>query len=336
MTKRISVGIIILISILIIGVKIEKQSPQKPIEPLPQINIATMPHSFSGYTIFLASKKSYFKDQGLDVTLIKTFSNGMATLNALSTGKAQIAASSETPFINSILKGALLYTIAITISADDHLAIVARKDSNILNPKDLKNKRIGVTIGSNGEYFLDMVLSLNGLSRENIQTLNLKPLQMVEKILSKEVDAITTWNPQKFKAVKELGENAVTFNADNLYSPLFIVATTQKFATSNPEIIKKILKALLSATLFIKNNPDEAHKIVANEIMTDANLLSKLAASYNFKLSLEQSFLTTLENQAFWALERKHRSVEEMPNFLNYIYSEALEEINPGSVTIIR
>jgi ABC-type nitrate/sulfonate/bicarbonate transport system substrate-binding protein len=334
-SKRIGIGIIILIIIILI-IGIGNQSPRKPIEPLPQINIATMPHSFSGYTIFLASKKGYFKDQGLDVTLIKTFPHGMATLNALDTGEAQIAASSETPFINSILKGSKLFIIATTITADEHLAIVARKDSLILNPKDLKNKRIGVTIGSNGEYFLDMVLNLNDLSRENIQLLNLKPNQMVETLLAKEVDAIATWNPQKTKAIKELGKNAVTFNAQNLYSPLFIVATTQDFATSNPEIIKKILKALLSATQFIETNPDESHKIVAKQIMTDPNLLNELTASYHFKLSLEQSFLTTLENQAYWALKGNYGSGKEMPNFLNYIYPEALYEINPGSVTIIR
>jgi ABC-type nitrate/sulfonate/bicarbonate transport system substrate-binding protein len=174
------------------------------------------------------------------------------------------------------------------------------------------------------------------LSRENIQLLNLKPNQMVETLLAKEVDAIATWNPQKTKAIKELGKNAVTFNAENLYSPLFIVATTQDFATSNPEIIKKILKALLSATQFIETNPDESHKIVAKQIMTDAKLLNELTASYHFKLSLEQSFLTTLENQAYWALKGKYGPGKKMPNFLNYIYPEALYEINPGSVTIIR
>lgn len=336
MSKRMSIGLIILISMTLIGINLSIHSPEKPSGPLPQINIATMAHSFSGYTIFLAKEKGYFKDQGLDVRLIRTFPHGMATLNALSTGEAQIAASSETPFINSILMGAQLYTIATTITADEHLAIIARKDSQILTPKNLKNKTIGVTMGSNGEYFLDMVLSLNGLSRENIQILNLKPNQMVEKLLAKEVDAIATWNPQKFKAMKTLGKNAVIFNAENLYSPLFIVATTQNFAKHNPEIIKKILKALLSATQFIKNNPHESHKIVAKEIMTDANLLNELTATYHFKLSLDQSFLTTLENQAYWALERNHDSGKEMPNFLDFIYLDALEEINPQNVTIIR
>jgi ABC-type nitrate/sulfonate/bicarbonate transport system substrate-binding protein len=28
-----------------------------------------MPYSFTGYSIFLASEKGYFKEQGLDVTL---------------------------------------------------------------------------------------------------------------------------------------------------------------------------------------------------------------------------------------------------------------------------
>ncbi len=338
MSKRIYIGIAVITGIIIMGIFIQFAgiSNRSASMPLQTLDIATMPHSFTGYTIFLAYNKGYFKSQGLDVHLKKTYPHGMATLKALTDGEVQIAASSETPFMNSILKGAKLSVIATTITADEHLAIIARKDSGILAPKDLKNKSIGVTMGSNGEYFLDIVLNLNNLSREDIRTVNLEPGQMVEKLMAKGVDAIATWNPQKVEAIKALGKDGVIFDAEGLYSPLFIIATTQAFARSNPEIIKKVLRALLSASRFIEENPDESHMIVAGDIKTVPDLLKKMTATYHFKLSLDQSFLTTLENQAAWSLKQKSGASSGIPDFLDFIYFNALEEIDPDSVTIIR
>ncbi|MBU0994476.1 MAG: hypothetical protein KJ737_18440 [Proteobacteria bacterium] len=50
------------------------------------------------------------------------------------------------------------------IEADCLLERIGINDRSIEKPIDRNGKKIGVTIGSNGEYFLDMVLTLNSLS----------------------------------------------------------------------------------------------------------------------------------------------------------------------------
>lgn len=309
------------------------QSPDPHVELIP-LRIAAMPHSFAGYTVFLAARQGFFRDQGLDVALVKSFSSGMATLNALAQGQSQFAVSSETPFINSVLAGQRLYCAAITITAEDHLAVVGRKDRGIKLAGDLRGKRIGVTIGSNGEYFLDMVLNLNGGVRQQVEIVGLKPSEMVEHLTTGKVDAVATWNPVKLKAVQELGKNAVIFTADGMYSPAFILSTTQSFASANPETLVRVVRALFHATEFINADKNRSHRIIAEEMQTEPGLLNQLAASYTFKVSLDQSFLTTLENQAYWALRRTGGS--RIPDFLDYIYLDALEKTDPGAVTIIR
>lgn len=338
MPNRLIIGGLALIIIIAMGLgtRVPKKTKAPLIGQYQKINIAIMPYSFTGYTIFLAHNKGYFKAQGLEVTLKESYAHGMATINAVIKGEVQIAASSETPFMNSVLKGDKIYIIATTITANNHLAIIARKDKGIMTPGDLKNKTIGVTMGSNGEYFLDMVLQLNGLSQGDIKRINVQPAQMVEKLENAEMDAITTWNPQKFKAQKAMGKNGVTFDADELYSPLFVVVASQDYVKSNPEIIKKVVKALYEASKFIIKNPNESYEIVAKEIQADAETIKEYAATYHFRLSLEQSLITTLENQTHWALKDKLKIMGKMPNFLHSIYVDALEEIAPENVTIIR
>lgn len=337
MSKRILIGIFIGIVIMAagIGIWLSQQSQKKLIGPPKKVTIAVISPSFSSYTIYIASEKDCFKQEGLDVTL-DIYPHGKASLNAVMEGKADIGTCSETPFMRAVLGGGKLYAFATMITGEKHLAIVARKDRGISAPKDLIGKSIGVTIGSNGEYFLDTVLLLNRISGNKINPVNLKPKQMYDALINGEVDAIATWNPQMFKAKKELGDKGSTFYANGLYSPYFLITGRQDFIKANPDIIEMVVKSLINASKFIHDNPAESRGIVAKYLKMDRSLLDDLSATYHFKISLDQSFLKTLENQSKWAIKNKLTDQTRVPNFLDFIYLDALASVKPEGVTIIR
>ena len=56
----------ILIAVIVIDVWFIRKFIRKPIEPLQKITFAGMSHSFTGYTIFVALEKGFFKDEGGD------------------------------------------------------------------------------------------------------------------------------------------------------------------------------------------------------------------------------------------------------------------------------
>ena len=338
MSKQTLIGIMIAFIMAAIGIgtwscedasKIPKESPVK-------VTIATMPFSFTGYTIFLASEKGYFKEQGLDVILKTSYPHGKATLNAVITGETDFGVSSETPFIHAVLKGNKLYALAVMITAENHLSVVARKDKGVLKAKDLINKTIGVTLGSNGEYFLDTVLLLNHIPREKVKLVHLKPKLMGAAIMNGDVDAIATWNPQMYKAQKELGEQGVTFTAEGLYSPYFIIAARQDYVHANPDIIERVVRSLVKASHYIHEFPDESRQIVAKHLKTDESLLKELSATYRFKILLDQSFVVTLENQSKWAIKKKLTHQTKLPNYMEFIYPDALSVVKPKNMTIIQ
>ena len=68
----------------------------------------------------------------------------------------------------------------------------------------------------------------------------------------------------------------------------------------------------------------------------DPVLLREVWPEYIFETSLEQSFLMTLENQARWAIRRNRATAREVPNILNFIYRDALQDVAPAAVTVIR
>lgn len=308
--------------------------PHSSGEPPQKISIAVMPYSFTGYSVFVAKERDFFKDEGLDVSF-QSFPHGKVTLNALTEKKADFAVSSETPFVHAVMGGAEISTIAVTIKAHDHLAVVTRKDKGIQSTKDLKGKKIGVTIGSNGEYFLDTVLLLNGLQRSEIESVHLRPGQMFDALMNGEVDGIATWNPQMYKARKELGDQGNIFYAEGLYSPFFLVATRKDYIASNPETVARVIRALNKSSIFISENLHESHRIVAKHLNIKPAILDELSAKYDFSLSLEQSFLITLENQSEWAIKNNLSDRIIPPDYFDYIYLKALETVSPEKVTII-
>ena len=52
-------------------------------------------------------------------------------------------------------------------------------------------------------------------------------------------------------------------------------------------------------------------------------------------VSLNQSLITSLENFARWRMNKEGKGGDP-PNFLNFIYTGALDEIDPKAVTIFR
>jgi ABC-type nitrate/sulfonate/bicarbonate transport system substrate-binding protein len=337
MSKKILIGIFVVIVILATGISlwISQQSQKGLIGPSKKVTIAVLSPSFSSYVIYIASGKDYFKQEGLDVTL-DIYPHGKASLNAVMEGRADMGTCSETPFMHAVLDEGKLYAIASMITGEKHLAVVGRKDKGITIPKDLIGKSIGVTFGSNGEYFLDTILLLNGISRNQIKPVYLKPAQMFDALIKGEVDAIATWNPQMFKAKNKLEDQGSVFYAKGMYSPYFIIAGRQDFIKANPDITERLVQSLINASKFINDNPAESHEIVARFLKIDESLLENISATYHFKISLDQSFIRTLETQTRWAMENKYTDQTRLPDYLDYIYLDALASLKPENVTIIR
>jgi hypothetical protein len=76
--------------------------------------------------------------------------------------------------------------------------------------------------------------------------------------------------------------------------------------------------------------------ILSKYLNMNRSLLNSISATYHFKISLEQSFLKTLENQSKWAINNNLTDVTRVPDFLDYIYLDALESVTSEAVTIIR
>lgn len=307
---------------------------KKPAGPPEKVTLA-LSTNLNPVLAKIADSKGFFREEGLDVTL-QLHSFGKAALQSVIDGKADLATVADTPIMFAMMKGTKLSVLATIQTSTRNEAIVARKDRGVASAADLKGRRIGVTLGTSGDYFLDSYLVLNALSRKDVLIVNLKPDETSDALLQGRVDAVSTWNPLVSNLVKELGKNGIRLHNESAYTETFDVVSMQAFTMQRPEAVRRLLRALLKAEVFVAANPQESQRIMSEFCGMDSASLAGIWNDFQFNVSLNQSLLVTLEAQAHWAIKNVLTDRRDLPNFLEALYIDGLKSVKPDAVRVIR
>ena len=283
--------------------------------------------------LYVALDRGYFRDEGLDVSLQQTVT-GTEALQAVLDGKGDMATCTETPIMRAVTEGRMIYILATIGDSETMDAILARQDRGISRPEDLEGKVIGVPPLTNMEYFLDTFLLDHNVSREKTRIVYLKTEELGPALIAGKVDAVCIWEPHLTKLQGQLGGEGRAFYGLGTYRLTWQVSSVQDFVKKHPETVKKVLRALIKARNFIIEHPDQALEITANHVHIDKSALAAPWKGYNFKVTLSQSVLVSLQDQARWANRRKGLSDKTIPNFLDVFYLEGLKSVDPTLVTV--
>jgi ABC-type nitrate/sulfonate/bicarbonate transport system substrate-binding protein len=284
--------------------------------------------------LHIAAAKGFFADEGLDVTVVPV-SHGKAALELLAQGKVDLAAAAEVPFVISVLQGEPFGIAASMLGVSTEMAVVARRDRGITAPRDLVGKKIGVTLGTSGEYFLWAFLIRHKLPPDGVTMVNLGPGQMAQALASGTIDAASTWQPIRLNTETALGANAVSFTAPAAYTVTHVVVGRNEYLHGHDSALRKLVRALLKAEQLNRSAPEQALAVVAERLKIDVAALRSSWPELNFRVNLLQSHLVTLEDQARWAIARGHAPYGAVPNFLSHLYLDALLAERPERVTVV-
>jgi sulfonate transport system substrate-binding protein len=68
----------------------------------------------------------------------------------------------------------------------------------------------------------------------------------------------------------------------------------------------------------------------------DASYVESIWPDNRFGLSLDLSMIASMEDEARWIISNNLTTSEQVPDFNVYIYEDALSQIEPEAVNIIR
>lgn len=335
--KKVIIAAVIIAAVALAGLSLWYLSG--PPEELPSrsdsIIVAYSP--FESTALFwIAEDQGYFDQNGLDL-IIRKYDSGAASLDGLVKGEADITVGvTEFPLVGKAFENARVRAIA-NIDKGDFIYIIARKDRGIENASDLKGKRVGTTRGTVAEFHLGRFLALHGMGMQDITVVDVRtPEGWVNAVADGEVDAISTAQPYANGARDRLGDNAVFWPAQSK-QPLFaLVISTEEWIARHPRPAERFLRALSQAEDYTVMHPEEARDIVQKSLDLDPSYMDTVWRQNQFSLTLDQSLITAMEDEARWMISNNLTNATEVPDFREYISTDSLEAVKPGSVNIIR
>jgi NitT/TauT family transport system substrate-binding protein len=296
-----------------------------------RIALSSTPHAS---LLHLAAAQGYFAEEGLDVMLLPV-SHGKAALELLAQGRADVAAAAEVPFVIAVLKGEPLGIAASIASTSTEMAVVGRRDRAIGAPRDLAGKKIGITQGTSGDYFLWAFLIRNKLAPDLVTMVDVPPGRIVQSLADGQLDAVTAWEPLRHGAQAALQANAVSFAEPDAYTVTHVVVGRNDFLRGHAAAVQKLIRATLKAERFVYSHPQQARALIAERLSIAPQALQPNWNDLELRVELHQSQLVTLEDEARWAMTRGYAERREVPNFLPHLYLDALLAVQPQRVTVV-
>lgn len=284
---------------------------------------------------FVGLENDYFAQQGVDL-VNQPYAIGLQALEAVISGKADLAMVADTPVMFAIMRGADLSIVATTYSSRSYMALVARGDHGIATPADLRGKKIGYVPSTSGHFFLYSFLLGHGLSDERTQKIVITPAESVSMIGSGALDALISWEPTLSEAKAAIGNSAVVFHGPEFYTTRFSLVGRSEYVRSHQAELKALIRGLQTSNQFIRDQPEKAQLLATRHIGSHSSKGVAALVPADYLISLEQAQLITLEDQARWALKEGLVSPQPVPNFLRHMDTSTLVEIAPNEVTLVR
>jgi NitT/TauT family transport system substrate-binding protein len=229
--------------------------------------------------LYLAREKGFFQEVGIKPEL--TVITGLAERNsALKSGKVDALAAPVDYFVLSAgnhLQTKTVMAIDESVGGD---GIVAKK--TIKSFKDLRGKKVAFQRGLPSEFFLRALLQKNGMSLEDLKTVDMETAQAGAAFIAGQIDAAVVWEPWLTKA-REKG-NGYVLASTKEYPNLIVdcLAFNESVVAKSPEDVQKIVNVVLKAITYWEKNPEEANKIMAPFFDIDAAKYAAILSGAKF------------------------------------------------------
>lgn len=256
---------------------------------------------------------------------------GQKAFAKVMSGDVDFGTSSDSVIAFQSLNNHSFVSHAMFAQSDNDVKLITRKKDNITSLASLHGKKIGVTRSTSSEYFLSILLAIDGLNIKNVNIINYEPEKLINALINKEVDAITPWEPFVFQS-DQLFSNEITIHETKNLNTLSFNLISQTPDIEKLEEAKCILQGLNTAIEYIASNPEQAKNLVVNELDLSTEFINWVWPDYIFKLELNQSLLLNLQSQASW-LANSHLSLQiKLPDMNKFVDSRAMLYVSPNAV----
>lgn len=222
-----------------------------------KVKLATAVRDFPGYNLLImaAEERGFWRQNGLEVEWFP-FAGAVPMNQAIATGGVKIGFTPNTSVISAVEKG--LPILIVCELVDMSMVIWVRADSPIRTPRELKGTKIAVSqLGSMLHMYGRALLKVLKMEEKDVRFVGAGGLPaMAAALKSGAVDAAIIGLPP-FADFKARGEFRDIGRVED-FIPVewmdHVLFARKDFLKDNPDLVKRMVKAILQSVDFVRGN----------------------------------------------------------------------------------
>ena len=206
---------------------------------------------------FGGKAQGIYKTEGIDLE-IRPPSGGQQNEVFIGTGREQFGVANIDSFVKARASGIPVVAI-MADQPDTPVAIISLTKSNITEPKQLKGKKLS-WFQANVKAQLDPLLKAGGLTRADIEYVNVARGAEIQLLAAGQVDAIYGFSFGQALTLEDKGfpVNVMPVKDYGLKNYGTILYTSEQLLKSNPDLVKRFVRATLKSLIWTRDHMQEA------------------------------------------------------------------------------
>ena len=277
-------------------------------EKLTKVTLNEVAHSIFYAPQYVAIEEGYFKDEGLDLTLVTGF-GADKTMTAVISGEADIGFMGAEASVYAYQEGATDAVVNFAqLTQRSGNFLVAREEMPDFKWEDLKDKKVlGGRKGGMPEMVFEYILRKNGLDPQKDLTID-QSIDFGSTAAAftgdTSADFTVEFEPSATALEKEgAGYVVASLGVDSGYVPYTSYSAKTSYMEKNPEIIQKFTNALQKGMEYVQSHtPEEIAEVIAPQFAeTDVDTVTAIVKRYYDQDTWKSNLI--FEKESFELLE---------------------------------
>lgn len=209
----------------------------------------------------IAQEEGFFEKNGANVRL-QWFDGYLASMEAMAAG--QLDANCQTlndtvSFVADAVNGEVVVLVNDNSAGNDKIIAI----EEIQSIPELEGRKVAVEAGVVDDFLLTLALQEEGMSRDDVQIVDLETGAAAAAFAAGQVDAVGAFPPYWLTALKREGSHELITSAEFPGAIPDLLVTSQTLIDERPDQVQALVNTWFDVLEFMESNPDRADEIMA-------------------------------------------------------------------------